>query len=222
MHIITNEVEYNKYKLMKEFILYVLSKSDFFDYYVLKSYECIDNLFFDLSFVLIDKNKNVNFNDYINYLKDKLLFYNLDYSFKDNILIINNMSIQFEIVIDNNPCNNLRNKLEYRFLPFPFVVRIYDNETLFALNIKDILQGNINVKILYRYVLFLTKDIRVNIGVLNIDINILKNMLNEKFKLIDYEAAKNDVAPFLDDSTKLNIWSMEFFQSITDNLHEEQ
>ena len=56
----------------------------------------------------------------------------------------------------------------------------------------------------------------------NFDINILKNMLNEKFKLIDYDAAKNDVAPFLDDSTKLNIWSIEFFQSITDNLHEEQ
>lgn len=56
----------------------------------------------------------------------------------------------------------------------------------------------------------------------NFDINILKNMLNEKFKLIDYDAAKNDVAPFLDDSTKLNIWEVEFFQSITDNLHEEQ
>jgi len=50
------------------------------------------------------------------------------------------------------------------------------------------------------------------------NIDILKNMLKDKFSGIDYEEAKKDVVPFTANKESLNIWSKEFFISITDKL----
>ncbi len=43
-------------------------------------------------------------------------------------------------------------------------------------------------------------------------------ILNERFETIDYEQAKQDVLPFIQDKSKLDFWSAEFFQDITKNL----
>ena len=43
-------------------------------------------------------------------------------------------------------------------------------------------------------------------------------MLKSKFNEIDYQDAKEDVKPFIKDINSLNIWSKEFFISITNNL----
>ena len=50
------------------------------------------------------------------------------------------------------------------------------------------------------------------------NIDILKEMLKSKFNEIDYQDAKEDVKPFIKDINSLNIWSKEFFISITNNL----
>lgn len=50
------------------------------------------------------------------------------------------------------------------------------------------------------------------------NIDILKVMLINKFNEIDYQDAKEDVKPFIKDVNTLNIWSKEFFVSITDRL----
>ena len=50
------------------------------------------------------------------------------------------------------------------------------------------------------------------------NIDVLKKLLIEKFNEIDYDDAKNDIIPFIKDVTSINIWSKEFFISITDNL----
>ena len=54
----------------------------------------------------------------------------------------------------------------------------------------------------------------------NLTITKLKEILNEKFKEIDYEQAKEDVIPFISDNKSLDIWSSEFFMEITNNLEE--
>ena len=38
------------------------------------------------------------------------------------------------------------------------------------------------------------------------------------FSKIDYSDAKEDVLPFIKDTTSLNIWSKDFLISITNNL----
>ena len=169
---------------------------------------------------------------------EHILIFFSESNLQNNSKLLRDINFKFEI--DINPPSGAEYEIKYKLLPTPHSVRLYNKESLFAGKIHAILCRNWSHRTkgrdLYDYAFFLSKNIKVNMNLVksklvesnvlkdddNFDINILKNMLNEKFKLIDYDAAKNDVAPFLDDSTKLNIWSIEFFQSITDNLHEEQ
>ncbi len=169
---------------------------------------------------------------------EHILIFFSESNLQNNSKLLRDIKIKFEI--DINPPSGAEYEIKYKLLPTPHSVRLYNKESLFAGKIHAILCRNWSHRTkgrdLYDYAFFLSKNIKVNMNLVKsklvesnvlkeddrFDINILKNMLNEKFKLIDYDAAKNDVAPFLDDSTKLNIWSIEFFQSITDNLHEEQ
>lgn len=46
----------------------------------------------------------------------------------------------------------------------------------------------------------------------------LQEMLKERFEMISYEQAKQDVLPFITDPNTLDLWSEEFFVDITKNL----
>ena len=46
----------------------------------------------------------------------------------------------------------------------------------------------------------------------------IKAMLAERFDSIDYAQARQDVEPFIHDSSVLNIWSADFFKQITEGL----
>ena len=50
------------------------------------------------------------------------------------------------------------------------------------------------------------------------NIDILKNLLNKKFKEINYADAKEDVIAFITDKDALNLWNSEFFVEITKKL----
>ena len=38
---------------------------------------------------------------------------------------------------------------------------------------------------------------------------------------MDFEEAKEDVIPFLKDTSKLDLWNADFFKAITENLKAE-
>lgn len=44
---------------------------------------------------------------------------------------------------------------------------------------------------------------------------LLFSMFDNKFRSINYEQAKKDVMPFIKDQNELNLWSQDFFISIT-------
>lgn len=46
----------------------------------------------------------------------------------------------------------------------------------------------------------------------------LKQMLYDRFDSIDFVQAKQDVEPFIHDTSVLNVWSAEFFKQITEGL----
>ena len=46
----------------------------------------------------------------------------------------------------------------------------------------------------------------------------VKKMLCERFDWIDFEKAKDDVKDFIKDKTALDVWSVDFFKTITKQI----
>ena len=46
----------------------------------------------------------------------------------------------------------------------------------------------------------------------------LKELLFERFSQIDFESARQDVLPFISDSSKLDLWQKDFFWSYNQKL----
>ena len=148
--------------------------------------------------------------------------------------MIKDIKIKFEV--DINPPSGANYEDRYKLLPNPHQIKLYDKESLFAGKIHAILCRNWKTRVkgrdLYDYIFFLTNDIAVNIELIKnkliesnyikkedvFDINILKELLINKFKKIDYSEAKDDVMPFIKKIDSLNMWNKEFFIGITENL----
>ena len=50
------------------------------------------------------------------------------------------------------------------------------------------------------------------------NLEVLKTLLKNKFKEINYMEAKEDVIPFIKDLQSLDLWNSDFFIKITDQL----
>lgn len=145
-------------------------------------------------------------------------------------------SIKIKFEVDINPPSGANFEFKYKLLPSPHQVRLYDESSLFAGKIHAILCRNWNYRTkgrdLYDYIFYLSKGIKVNINLVReklidsnaldkkeeFNIEVLKMMLNNKFKEIDYNDAKEDVITFIEDKDSLNLWSLEFFTEISKNL----
>ena len=148
--------------------------------------------------------------------------------------MLKNIKIKFEV--DINPPSGATYEEKYKLLPSPHQIKIYDKESLFAGKIHAILCRNWKTRTkgrdLYDYIFFLANNIKVNLELVKnklIESNYInandqfsiddsKNLLINKFKEIDYMEAKEDVIPFIKNTESLNIWSSEFFISITKEL----
>ena len=153
-----------------------------------------------------------------------------------NTTSLKNIKIKFEV--DINPPSGASFEFKYKLLPSPHQVRLYDESSLFAGKIHALLCRNWTYRTkgrdLYDYIFYLSKNAKVNLELIRsklidsnviakeseFNIEILKEMLNEKFQEIDYTNAKEDVITFINDKDSLNLWSAEFFIEITKNLEE--
>ena len=148
--------------------------------------------------------------------------------------MLKNIKIKFEV--DINPPSGATYEEKYKLLPSPHQIKIYDKESLFAGKIHAILCRNWKTRTkgrdLYDYIFFLANNTKVNLELVKnkliesnyinandkFSIDDLKNLLINKFRKIDYIEAKEDVIPFIKNTESLNIWSSEFFISITEEL----
>lgn len=121
-------------------------------------------------------------------------------------------------------------------LTFYFPVLEYDMPSLFSRKIHAVLcrawQSRIKGRDLYDYVFYLSRGTAVNqkhlrerllqSGFITSDeectLPELKQMLYDRFDSIDFVQAKQDVEPFIHDTSVLNVWSAEFFKQITEGL----
>lgn len=165
-----------------------------------------------------------------------LLFFT-DNNHQTNNKLLKDIKIKFEV--DINPPAGANYELKYQLLPSPYQIRLYDLPSLFAGKIHAILCRKWNLRTkgrdLYDYVFFLSLNTKVNIDLVknklieskyieenaSFNLDILKKLLKEKFKEINYDNAKEDIKPFIKNQSSLDLWSSNFFISITDKLDGE-
>ena len=193
---------------------------------------------YGLNLEISTKQKSINTNITSAFLKGETLelvlkFFPNEENHQYNHLL-KNIKVKFEV--DINPPLGATYEEQYKLLPSPHQIKLYDKESLFAGKIHAILCRNWSSRIkgrdLYDYIFFLANDTNVNIELVKnklieskfissndkFDINILKDLLINKFNEIDYNNAKEDVLPFIKNVDSLNVWNKDFFISITNKL----
>ena len=144
------------------------------------------------------------------------------------------VKIKFEVDI----CPPLFANTEHKFkqLPIPYEVVIYDMPSLFAGKTHAVLcrswKSRVKGRDLYDFAFYVSKKVQINLKHLNarlidsgfisnqevLTLDDLKLKLKERFNLIDYKIAKEDVISFLRYPSKVDIWSKEYFYSLVDEL----
>ena len=146
------------------------------------------------------------------------------------------IKVKFEV--DTTPPPYAGFDRQFRLLPIPYEINLYDMPSLFAGKLHAVIcrawKSRIKGRDLYDYVFFLSRATPVNLKHLNArlvdsgfeaarqDMNLeeIKQILYRRFEQIDYAQAKGDVLPFIRNPASLDMWSMEFFQAITNNLSD--
>lgn len=151
-----------------------------------------------------------------------------------------NSKIKIKFEIDTLPPGGATFETKYRLLPAPYSIKICDKASLFAGKIHAILcrswKSRVKGRDLYDYVFYLSHNSKYNLhyleeklresGYLNdikksIDNKFVQQALLKRFNQIDFEAAKQDVFPFIKNRNELDIWSTDFFCAITTNLQSD-
>lgn len=195
---------------------------------------------YGLNLTIKEKEKSVESNIQSAFLKGDtlehiLIFFTNEQLQKDGLL--KDIKIKFEI--DTNPPSGANYEFKSKLLPIPHKVRLYDASSLFAGKIHAVLcecwRSRVKGRDLYDYIFYLSNGTKVNLNLLknklleskyitqneNLTLESLKKLLNKKFREIDYEEAKKDVIPFIEDNDSLNLWNKDFFIEITNNLTGE-
>ena len=167
--------------------------------------------------------------------KEHLLLFYADTDLAGSVARNEVIKIKFEVDIDPPAYAGFEHK--YRLLPTPFEVNLYDMPSLFAGKIHAVLcrgwKNRIKGRDLYDYVFYLSGGSAVNqrhlrarllqSGFISDDVECtlseIQHMLYERFDMIDFRQAKQDVEPFVRDAVTLNLWSSDFFKQITRELH---
>lgn len=148
-----------------------------------------------------------------------------------------NEKVKIKFEIDIMPPGLATYETKFRLLPTPYSVRLYDEASLFSGKIHAVIcrswKSRVKGRDLYDYVFYLSRNTKFNLPHLReklidseyistdteITCDSVKEMLINRFNEIDYNAAKEDVIPFIKDASVLNLWSKEFFISITSGLN---
>ena len=166
-------------------------------------------------------------------LLDILNYFEIDDSLYKNIE--KNAKLKIKLEVDTNRYTDAKYETLYLLKPYPSAIRIYDKGSLFAGKLDALLTRNWKNRVkgrdYYDYVFYISNKFPLNFEHLKsrlvksklIDNNVkldeikLKELLIKKFNSIDYESCKKDVIPFISSDNKIELWSKDFFISITNN-----
>jgi len=143
-----------------------------------------------------------------------------------------NLKVKMEV--DTSPPGDAETSIKYHLHPVPFYISLMDPPYLFAGKVHALLcrewkSGRIKGRDLYDFVWFISQKIPLHLqylaermkqsGHLNLEFELDHStaikLLLEKFQAIDYSQAKSDFFPFIKEPGRVEIWSEDFFTSIT-------
>ena len=143
--------------------------------------------------------------------------------------------IKIKMEVDTDPPEFANFEHKFRLLPSPYELSLYDAPSLFAGKIHAVLcrawKDRVKGRDLYDYVFYLARSTPINLnhlrarltqtGFIKLDDrftpNDLQEALHQKFRKIDFKQAAEDVLPFINDPSSVQLWSKEFFAQITDD-----
>ena len=150
--------------------------------------------------------------------------------------VIGSELIKVKFEVDTTPPPYAGFERQFRLLPIPYEINLYDKPSLFAGKLHAVIcrawKSRIKGRDLYDYVFYLSGGTPVNLKHLNarlvdsgfegaredMTLDEIKEILRRRFESIDYVQAKSDVLPFIRNPAVLDMWNQSFFQSITNSL----
>lgn len=169
--------------------------------------------------------------------REHLLLFFAGEPYAGNVAKTEMVKIKFEVDVRPPAFASFEHK--YRLLPAPYEVNLYDMPSLFAGKIHAVLarawRSRIKGRDLYDYVFYLSGNVAVNLSHLrerlidsgyiqrtdSCSLEDVKRMLCTHFDTIDFSQAKQDVEPFIRDTSVLDVWNADFFKQITEKLKEK-
>lgn len=166
--------------------------------------------------------------------KEHLLIFFAGEDFSSGIARDEVFKIKFEV--DTNPPSGAGYEYRYVLKPSPYDITLYDLPSLFAGKVHAVLcrgwKNRVKGRDLYDFVFYLKKGATLNLNHLKqrliqsnawkeedeFNLEVLKKLLSDRFDNIDFENAKEDVKDFIKDKQVLELWSANFFKSITNEL----
>lgn len=147
-----------------------------------------------------------------------------------------NSKLQIKFEVDIDPITGFEYEARYLLAPTSFPVISLKKPDLFDGKLHALLfrkwKNRVKGRDYYDYVWYLKNNIPVRINYLRMkavqtghctadglqNIEQLKRKLSKHFETIDFDAAKNDVMPFIKNPDELSLWNADFFTQITEKL----
>ena len=148
----------------------------------------------------------------------------------------NQKTLKVKIEVDIDPPSGFETEAKYLFNPIPFSVNTYKIPYLFAGKMHALLcrewKTRIKGRDWYDFVWHVGRNAGLNLkhlenrmrqsGHLSQNDILSKNkfleLLNYRIENVDFEKAKNDVAPFIKDQGAVSIWSRDFFREVAQRV----
>lgn len=144
--------------------------------------------------------------------------------------------IRVKIEVDRDPPLGFQTEAKVVLIPTPFSVLTLSPEDLFAGKIHALLyrqwQRRVKGRDWYDFVWYIGRKTGMHLEhfrlrmiqsqKLNEDFRLdqieMLRLIHEKIDCLDVELAKNDIRPFLRDSSSLQLWSKDFFHRLADQM----
>ena len=168
---------------------------------------------------------------------DETSLFMLFFSQNDSLGISKDQKIKIKFEVDMNNPNGGITETKYRFLPAPCEVKVFDESTLFSGKIHAIIcrdyKNRVKGRDYYDYLFYCGKGTKINLDYLKnklintgkikaddeFSIDSVKSLLKERFEIVNYVLAKEDVKLFIKEKETLNVWSKDLFLATLDNLN---
>jgi predicted nucleotidyltransferase component of viral defense system len=147
--------------------------------------------------------------------------------------IPSNEQLKIKLEIDTDPPECAGYEIKYRLNPLPFSARLYDRPSLFAGKLHALLcrgwKQRVKGRDFYDYLWYLSNDIPVNAPHLearmrqsghyseqeHLGQKDIVGLIEQRMAAVDFDQVKKDIVPYIKDTRSIELWSSEFFTTVT-------